>query len=300
MISRKSIKNLTWIDIENPTTDEIKSIMDEYKLHPIIGDELLKPTLRPKVEEYGDISYLVFHIPTITQTSHGGKQQEVDFVIGKDFLITVHYELIESLHNFRKIFEVNSILDKSVMGDHAGFLFFYMMKSLYHDMALELEILRAHVKEMEDKIFSGNERKMVEALSETAHKVLDFREATRFHKSVLNSFEISSKKNFGDEFVYYSQALTSEFYKVWEILENLRETVIELKKTNDSMLAYKTNETIRILTVVTFITLPLTIIPDIFSTGVIVKGHYNADVIHIVSFVASILLFVVLRRMKWL
>ena len=148
------------------------------------------------------------------------------------------------------------------------------------------------------RIFKGNQKELVEILSEVAHKILDFREATRFHKSILNSFEEMSKKLFGDDFAYYSNTLTSEYLKVWEMLENLRETVIELKKTNDSLLAYKTNETIGLLTVLTFLTLPLELIPDFFTTSVFVHGHYSSEMIHFSSFVACILLFVWFKYKK--
>lgn len=300
MIIRNTIKDIVWVDIENPNAREVTSIVEEFNLHPIIAEELMKPSLRPKVEEYGDISYLVFHVPTITQSTHGGKQQEIDFVIGRNFLITVHYEAIESLHNFSKVFEVNSILNRTNMGEHAGLLFFYMLKSLYRDMGLELDLISASVKKMEDVIFSGNERAMVQSLSEIAHKVLDFREALRFHKNVLSSYENTSKRIYGDAYGYYATALSGEFYKLWETIENIRETVIELKKTNDSMLAYKTNETIRVLTIVTFITLPITIISGFFVTNVFVENHYNANYIHGASILASVALFFLFKKIKWI
>jgi magnesium transporter len=298
MIKRYTCKNLTWVDIESPTAEEVKTIMDEYGIHPIIAEGLLMPGIRPKVEEYGDLLYIEMHMPTMSKGTHSVNQQEVDFVIGQNFLITSHYDMIDGIHNFSKIFEVNSILDKTNMGDHGGYLFFHLMKTMYTEMGLEIDTLRANVKTVEVKIFKGNQKELVETLSEIGHKLLDFREATRFHKSILASFELSAKKMFGEEYLYYSTILTSEFYKVWEILENLRETVVELKKTNDSLLAYKTNRTIEFLTVISFLTLPLTVIPDFFTTNVFVHGHYSANMIHAMSILCSAVLYTILRYKK--
>jgi magnesium transporter len=300
MLTKHTHKDLVWIDLNKPTHTEVESLITEFNLHPIVAESLLEPTLHPKVEEYKDMLYLVMHFPTMNRSRFGSDQQEIDFVIGKNFLITAHYENSDQLRNFAKQFEVNTIVESNPMGEHPGFLFYYIIKNLYNDMRLELQSLRSHTKSIEDVIFSGNNGKIVEDLSEISHKILDFREATRFHKSILISFETASEKLFGSSFGSYADTLTNEYYKLWEILENLRETIIELKKTNDSLLAFKTNETIRFLTLFTFIVLPLQIIPDIFTTNVFVEGRYSSEMIHILTLGVSALLFLYLRFRKWI
>ncbi len=300
MLSKRNHKDLVWIDLNKPTHTEVESLITDFNLHPVVAESLLEPTLHPKVEEYKDMLYLVMHFPTMSNSRFGSDQQEIDFVIGKNFLITAHYDLSDPLHNFAKQFEVNTIVESNAMGEHSGFLFYYLMKNLYSDMRLELQSLRSHTKSIEDIIFSGNNGQIVEDLSEISHKLLDFREATRFHKSILVSFETASEKLFGAAFSSYADTLTSEYYKLWEILENLRETIIELKKTNDSLLAYKTNKTIQFLTLFTFIALPLQIIPDIFTTNVFVEGRYDSHMIHFASLCVSLLLFFYFRFKKWI
>jgi magnesium transporter len=300
MISKRQHKNLTWIDLNRPTHEEVESLVKEYNIHPIVGEALLEPTLHPKVEEYNNLLYLVMHFPTMSNSRFGSDQQEIDFVLGKDFLITAHYDLTDPLHNFAKQFEVNSIIDTSTMGQNPGLLFYHIMKNLYKDMRVELQTLRSHTKKVEEITFSGNNGQIVEDLSEISHKILDFREATRFHKSLLQSFGTTAPKLYGTELSAYTESLTSEYYKLWEILENLRETIIELKKTNDSLLAYKTNETIRFLTLFTFMALPLQIIPDIFTTDVFVHGVYSSHTIHFTALAVSLMMFFYFRFKKWL
>ena len=300
MISKKVHKGITWIDLNKPTHQDVESLVKEYDLHPIIGEALLEPSLHPNVENYGNMLYLVMHFPTMTNSRFGSDQQEIDFVLGKDFLITAHYELSNPLHSFGKQFEVDTILKNGMMTEHPGMLFYSILKNLYYDMRIELQTLGTLTKGMEDTIFSGNNGQIVEDLSEISHKILDFRESTRFHKSILQSLSTSSKKLYGDGFSVYSDNLVAEYYKLWEILENLRETIVELKKTNDSLLAYKTNETIRFLTLFTFIVIPLQIIPDIFTTEVFVHGVYSSHTIHFAALAVSLVLFFFFKFKKWL
>ncbi len=265
MISRYKYRDLTWIDLESPTKEEVREIMEEHNVHPLVADELLSPTLRPKVDLYDNLIYLIMHFPVVYSMHGRSGGQEIDFIIGKNFLITTHYELVDPLHEFSKVFEVNSILGKSDMSTHAGYLFFYIIKELYRGLTIELDHIAEELENIEEKIFKGEEVKMVESISRVNRDLLNVKQAIRPHKETLDSFEIAGKQFFGEEFTYHLQTISGEYYKVFNILEGQKETLLDLRITNDSLLTTKTNEIMKILTIVAFITFPLTLIAGIFG-----------------------------------
>lgn len=243
--------------------------MEEFNIHPLVADELLGPTLRPKVDLYQDFIYLILHFPAITHKHNGGEDQEIDFIIGKKFIITAHYEHIDQLHEFAKVFEVNSILDKSAIGNHAGYILYYILKDLYKMLDGELDHINHDFNEIQSKIFSGKERDMVNSISHINRDLLNFKQILRPHKEVLESFEVAGAKFFGDDFSYYLRTIVGEFYKISSILDGHRETVLDLRDTNDSLLTTKTNDIMKTLTVTAFIVLPLTFIEQLFGMGFI-------------------------------
>ena len=222
------------------------------------------PSLRPKVDTYENFIYLILHFPAVHH-SHRRKEQEVDFIIGKKFLITVRYELLDPLHKFSKVFEVNSILDKSELGEHAGFLFFYMIRKIYASLGHELSVMGETLKDIEEKIFHGKEREMVEELSVIHREVLEFHRALRMHRSVLQSLALSCETFFGSGFRHYTENIIGEYFKVDELLQDQKEMLVELRSTNDSLLSTKTNEIMKVLTVTAFTVLPATLIGQVFG-----------------------------------
>ena len=304
MIFKYTYKDITWVDIESPTKEDIRQVMEEYDIHPIVADELISPTLRPKVDLYDDFIYLILHFPTISHKHCSDTEQEVDFIIGKNFLITTHYDVIDPLHEFSKVFEVNSILDKSNIGTHAGFLFFYIMREMYKSSLRELDMIQDVLEKIESKIFAGEEVKMVEVISNTSRDLLNFKQAMRPHKEVLESFELAGEKFFGKEFLYYMRGISGEYYKIYNILEGHRETLNELRNTNDSLLTTKTNETIKILTVIASLALPGAIIASIFgmnATSMPFVGEPN-DFWILVSIIAAVtfLTLMFFKYKKWM
>ena len=289
--------------MESPSHEEVRQIMEEFDIHPIIADELLGPSLRPKVDHYENLIYLILHFPAIRHT-HKNSTQEVDFIIGKEFLVTVRYELLDPLHKFSKVFEVNSILDKSDIGEHAGFLFFYMIRKIYSSLAHELGIVGESLREVEDRIFKGEERKMVEQLSIIHRDLLEFRRALRMHKPVLQSLGIACENFFGKEFTHYTDNIVGEYLKVDELLEDQKEILSDLRETNNSLLSTKTNEVMKLLTIMTFVMFPANLISSIFGMNAthipIIGSTYDFWVVlAIMGFVASSTFFF-FKHKKWL
>lgn len=304
MLTKYTNKNVTWIDLESPTKEEVHKIMDEYSIHPTVAEELLMPTLKPRVDLHDNFIYLILHFPAFKHTHSQQQNQEVDFIIGKNFIITTRYDTIDPLHKFSKVFETNSILDKSNIGTHAGFVFFFMIKKLYKALEHELEYIDDALETIEEDIFEGREKEMVVSLSIVSRDLLNFKQAMRAHKEVLNSFDEVGIKFFGENFSYYIKSIIGEYYKINSIISSHNDSLGELRQTNDSLLSTKQNEVMKVLTIMAFVTFPLSLIASIFGM--------NTDFLPIVGFtndfwiimgimvVFTISIFIVFKYKKWL
>lgn len=305
MVTRYKYKNVTWIDLESPTSEEVRELLEEFQLPAQVAEELLLPTVKPRVEFYKDkLIYLILHFPAFRHT-HGGEQnQEVDFVIGHDFLITTRYDTIDPLHKFSKVFEVGSILDRSDMGEHAGHLFFYMVRKLYKSLEHELEYIQDALRDIEEDIFGGREREMVIELSRSSRELLAFKQAVRMHQEVLRSFEVAAHRFFGDDFGYQLQNIIGEYHRIQDGIATNMDTLMELRETNNSLLSTKQNEIMRVLTIMTFITAPLSLIAATFgmNTTLVPLGDSPYDFWVILGIMASagVMLFSYFIYKKWL
>ncbi len=201
MVSKYKYQNVTWIDLELPTNGEIQDIQEELGLPEPIAEELGTKSLRSKVDFYEklEIAYLVLHFPII---GNGPEhlEQEIDFVIGKNFVITAHYEKIRPLQNFAHVFTKGSLLAKNGIGEHAGYLFIYLMKELYKDSLERMEEINDSLKMIEENIFKGKQTETVSVISNTNRKFLNFKQALRHHGEILRSFEIACQAMFGENF----------------------------------------------------------------------------------------------------
>lgn len=304
MLTKHKHKDVTWVDLESPTKEEVHKIMEEYSIHPSAAEELLMPTIKPKVEFYGNSLYIILHFPAFRHTHNHQQNQEVDFIIGKDFIITTRYDTIDPLHKFSKVFETNSILDKSDLGTHAGFVFFFMLKKLYKALEHELEYINDALETIEEDIFTGHEKEMVISLSIVSRDLLNFRQALTLHKEVLESFEEAGTKFFGKDFVHQIRSIISEYYRINNIIREHTDSLNELRETNNSLVSTKQNEVMKVLTIMAFITFPLSLIASIFGMNTIflpIVGSANDFwVIMGIMVIFTVSIFIIFKYKKWL
>jgi len=305
MLTKHSHRGLVWVDLESPSQDELRKVATDYRLNPLVVHELASPTLKPKVDLYRDYAYLILHFPQGKRgNGQGARDLEVDFVVGKRFLITVRHGGSDVFHLFGKIFDANAALDKERLGAHAGFIFFHLLSNLYGALHHELGGVKESLREAEERIFQGEEREMVLALSHISRDLLDFRRSVSLHRDVLTSFEIAGRKLFGDDFSFHLRTLVGEYLRVEHSLEGNELSLTELRETNNSLVSTKQNEIMKTLTILAFIALPATTVLSLFQIDSVSRPIVGLpfDFWILVLLIAGIAaaLYLWFKRQRWL
>jgi magnesium transporter len=261
MITTFRHKNLTWVDIEGPTTEDISTVIRDFGIHPSWANELLVPSERSKTDVISEVFYAVLHYPDHPSHQHESRDIEVDYIVGDNFLITAHYAPIDTFLELSKQFEIESTLGRSKVSS-GGQLFLGLNNHLYMGLREELEPLRKISRKIEGEIFNGHEYKMVHEISHLGGKLLDFRQALRSHKTILRSLQVQAPRLFPNTPIEEDH-IFREYLRVENALENIRELLRELRETNDSLLTAKNNEVTKKLTLMAFITFPLTLVATV-------------------------------------
>ncbi len=305
MITRHRHAQVVWVDAASPTRDEVRALAEEFGLEESIADELTTPSLRTHVDVSEHYLYLVLHLPALSRRHKVASTPiELDFVVGHDWILTVRYAELDPLLGFSKLFEVERVLDKQQMGEHAGYMFFHMLRGLYNALDDELIYLGRRLDVAEERVFSGNERKMVVELSRISRDILNLTQALDAHGTLLSSLERPSARMFGYDYVRMVRALTFEYERLFAAIRGHRASLLELRDTNDSLLTTKQNEVMKILTIMAFVTFPLSLIASLFgmnANSIPIVGHkWDFWIIVGIMCATAVLFFAYFRYKNWL
>lgn len=310
MIKKYKYKGVEWTDLESPKEKDVKDLAQAYSLDSLVVNELLTESIRAKVDHYDNYLYLILHFPVVDglagEQEEKPETREIDFIIGKKFIISTHYGPFPALEELGQIFEATEWFSGRAKEVHAGHIFFFIARRLYEALYPEIDKTNNDLEAIEAGIFEGEERLMVERISTVSRILIDFKKAIRSHREILRSLEEAGSELFGKEYGFYARALLGEYEKVANTLETSQEVLRELRDTNDSLLSTKTNQVIKNLTVMAFVTLPLTLMAGIF--GMNTKTEFTPIVgldqgfwfIIILMVLAALGMFSFFKYKKWL
>ncbi len=304
MITRHERGGIHWVDLESPSREELRAVMDEFSIDPAVEEEIIVPTPYPLTISSPDHAYLILHFPT-TNASGGARNQEIDIIVGKNFLITTRYEVVSSILSLHKAFEAEDLLGIP-KADGGPALVERVIRRLYGAMTEEIDRAARSLDRIEADIFSGKEQRTVRTISEIGRILLRFETTLVRHEEPLNEFltELSSSAFFGKKFLPQASRIRAERSHVAALVASYRAVARELRTTNDSLLSSSQNEVMKIFTTMTVAFLPLTFIAGLFGMHTVhepILGRpHDFILVLLIMFVVELLLILCMRLKKWI
>lgn len=301
MINRINHKNITWVDVYNPTENEIADISEEFLIDPIVRLDIATPTLRSTLMEYDDYIYTVIHFPMLEKNT--SFNVELDFVIGKHYLITIHYDELDMIAKIDKI--IDRAMDNRPNDEHhAGHVFLEALSTLYRASNNALDPIDEKLMVIEKSIYKGEERKMVSSISDTIHHLIDFDHSLRLHDKILLHLIDWGGEYYDRKFKDSVYSLRYIYNELVDRVNMLREDADEMRSTNDSLLQHKTSDAMKTLTMMSFVIFPLGLIAGIFGMNAkhipIIGSDFDFEIIISIMIFITIGLFSFFRYKRWI
>jgi len=305
MIFRYEYRGGVWIDLEQPTNEEIQQIAHEFSISELIEKELFSPTPSPLVVDGGTSALLVLHFPTQGSESGETKNQEIDFVVGNNFIVTLRYEIIEPIHHLKKLFEARDLVTghESITTD---ILLEILFAHLYAAVRDHTSHLTNRLECIEKDMFNGHERTTVRSISNISRAFLHLEAALANQEEPIGRFLRANtvRDLFDASFEERTNRILEERAQAMRLIKTHRAVATEMRETNSALLESRQNEIMKVLTVITFIFLPLELITFIFgmhSLGAPLAQNPNEFWIIIGSMVVvGIITTLFLAKKRWI
>ena len=129
------------------------------------------------------------------------------------------------------------------------------------------------LERLEDDIFEGeHSSEIVRDISNVKQEIINFRRVVRPQRAALKDLE-ATKRYIPDDLEIYFDDINDASERIWDMLENYKEVVEALESTNESVISHRINDTFRVLTAISVIVLPLTLIASIWGMNTKVPGR---------------------------
>lgn len=303
MIERYTENKLVWVDLFDPTAEEIREIVDEFDIPPELAADLSGPITRSFATYSDKVLKVVMDFPVVKRTdiTH---PHEVKFLVTKNALVTVRYEDIEAIHRFKKEFEVVATLHKTKKNASGAHIFIALLSELYRSLESKLDYIESKLASIESEIFNEREKEMVFEISNVTRRLITFRQTIKAHDDVFRDAKPIFDDALPKDVTAKLYDLHTDYFHVLRRTTAIFESLEELRETNAALLTTKQNEIIKILTIMAFVTFPLSLFASIFgmNTKTLPFAGFTGDFWFILGFMllAAIGFFVYFKYKRWM
>lgn len=298
-------KGIRWIDITNPNKDNIKILKKDFGVCDAVLKEYIPKIKRPKVEEYKEYLFIVIHFPVFSRRLRKTISTELDIILFENAIITSHNGFLPELVKIFDKCETNEMSRNYYMKNNAVELAFKIFDKLVDTRMPMLDHIDDRINNIDENIFDGNERKMVNEIAIVKHDIISFRRIIKPQRMVLESFSRNTSKITSKNLSRLSAEVIGSNIKVWNTLENHKEMIEALEHTNESLLSYKLGNTMKVLTAFSVIVLPLSLIANAFGMNVVkgmpfIESPLGFWIVVYLMFIITSISFVFFKYKNWI
>ncbi len=296
-------EGLRWINIERPRAVDQAWLEERFEFHPLDYEDVRSRNQRPKVDEYDDYLFIVLHFPRYDKAVGRLNAAEVDIFVGPDYLITLPNEPLQPIEYLFERCRTNEELRESLFSKGPGYLLYKTVDDSVDASFPMLAKMGNKLERIEEDIFEGKGADVVRDISNVKQEIINFRKIVRPQRAAFRDLERNKARYIAEDLDIYFDDIIDASERVWDMLENYKEVVEGLEATNESALAHRTNETFRVLTAISLIFLPLTLIASIWGMNVGVPGEESIKAFWIIVAAMFVILCGVVfyfKRRGWL
>ncbi len=261
--------DLTWVNIEKPTEQETEYLAQNYPFHPLDLDDCLSRIQRPKIDEYKDYLFLVFHFPVFHKEARVTTSSQVSVFIGPKYLITLHKGELKPLVKLFRECQIDEESRQENLSQGSGYLLYRIIDRLVDYCLPILNKIGENIERTEDDIFSSRGMpRAIEKISMLRRDVISFRRTIWPMRAVIGSLEPKTRRFTQMDLAVYFGDTVDHVDKIWDGLDEYKEVIEGLNDTHDSLATNRTNEVIRMLTIIATILLPLTVVASVYGMNI--------------------------------
>src|SRR5512133_449165 len=304
-IEQIDAEGLRWVNIEIPGAPERGWLEEHFDFHALDLEDVLSRNQRPKIDSYDDYLFIVLHFPIFDRSVGRLNAGELDIFVGAGVLITIPNQPLQPVEYLFERCRQKEELRDQLFSRGAGYLLYRIVDDGFDYCFPMLRKIGNKLDAVEEEIFEGRSEEIVRDISNVKQEIINFRKVIRPERPVLRDLERVKERYLAPDLdleIYFDDIVDAN-ERIWDMLENYKEVVEALEDTNESVISHRVNDILRVLTSISVIVLPLTLIASVWGMNVGVPGEGDQTafwVIAAVMFALLVGMVAYFRRRGWL
>jgi magnesium transporter len=253
---------VVWLNVDGFGDAAIlKQIADMFQLHPLAMEDVVHVHQRSKVDEYNDVLFVVVRM--VSLQDHELETEQLSLFLGKNYVVTFQDRPDgDSLDPVRNRLRLNQGRIRRSGPDH---LLYALIDAVIDGYFPVVEKLGDLMDDLDAQIADLSKKGTMQAIHDVRVNLLQLRRAAWPHREALQNLQRDTHPQISDETRIYLRDCYDHVIQIIDVLETYREMCADLRDLYLTSVGNRTNEIMRVLTIMSTIFIPLSFIASVYG-----------------------------------
>ncbi|MDQ6800600.1 MAG: magnesium/cobalt transporter CorA [Acidobacteriota bacterium] len=290
-----------WVDILDPQREVLEPLLEKrFGFHELAAEDSLSTNTLPKYDPFPEYDFFIFRAVDINVQEHGSQTYKLAAFLGRNFLFTVHRE------GMAPVDDVCNRLpnDRRILSNGPDFLLYSIVDQMVDAHFPLLDRIEESVDDLQDTIFKDAHPQHLDELLHLKRDVNVLRRQSLPQRELLNQISRGDAQFIQKQHMIYFRDVYDHMFRISETIDVERDMMAGTMEAYLSVIANRTNEIMKVLTIFSAIMLPLTLIAGIYGMnfGNLPELHWQFGYWYALGLMAitAVLMLFWFRRKGWL
>lgn len=261
----RSPEDLLWIDLYDVGNEELHYVAKIFNFHPLAIEDCLHVSPRAKMDDYEDYHFFVFHALRYNEESDTEiTTLELNVFYGPNYVVTIHKHQMPSIGRIAAA----SLRNKNYMNHGPDFLLYSIVDGITDEYFPIMDRISVRIDELEDEIFDHRVEEITEEFLALKRTIILIRRVILPQRRIFSGLNGRMPFEIREENIPFYVDLVDHLERINDSTETFRDLVNGALDTYYSIVSAKTTETMRVLTIISTIMMPLTFVTGLFGMNV--------------------------------
>ena len=251
-----------WVDIEDPSNDVLEPLLEtRFGFHELAAEDSLSENTLPKYDAFPSYDFFIFRAVNVDISHHSTQAYKLAAFLGAGFLFTVHREAQPGVTN------VYGRLpgDKRLAANGPDFLLYSIVDQMVDAHFPLLEKIEECMDDLQESIFENASPEHLDELLHLKRDINVLRRHSLPQRELLNQISRGDAQFVQKDHLIYFRDVYDHMFRISETIDIERDMMAGTMEAYLSVVANRTNEIMKVLTVFSAVMLPLTLIAGIYG-----------------------------------
>jgi magnesium transporter len=254
-----------WTDVTAASPEDTRRLLaDVFQFHPLSVEDAMSEIHHPKVEAYDGYLYLILHGIAFEEHEHRFTTRDVDFFLGRNYLVTVHDGHSRSIAKMRQMCDKHQhILAEGPVG-----LLHRIVDSMVDHYRPEIEAIEKRIDRMEHQAVLGADEALVRPILALKRDLSSLRRVVIPQRDAVGRLARREFAIVNDEMTYRFRDVYDNLVRLSDEASLFQDRVTGILEAYLSSVSNRLNQIVKVLTVMSTIFLPLTVLTGMWGMNI--------------------------------